>query len=117
MSFLPDWLTGYDAANAQAAREKEAQYARDLEARGRSYVPPANDSWTPSEEAARNSITDAFQDGLNDGRRNTNNFIAGAISQVLKSVPVVVWLCLAVVVFYWMGGFTWLARRTKGKLA
>ena len=74
------------------------------------------DEWQ-ADMAARDSIDQAFYSGLDDGRQNTNKFIWGALGQFLKSVPTVVWIGLAVAAFVWLGGFKWLARITKGKLA
>lgn len=115
MSWLPDWLTGYDAENAARAAEAD----RELRAlnQDRYGVPYVNADDYQGDAAARDSIDQAFVSGLDDGRQNTNNFLWGALGQIFKSVPTVVWIGLAVAVFAWMGGFTWLAKQTKGKFA
>jgi hypothetical protein len=115
MSWLPDWLTGYDAENAARAADADAQL-RELnrERYGVDYV--NRDDWQP-DAAARDSIDAAFVSGLDDGRKNTNSFLWGTLGQFFKTVPTVVWVGLAVAAFAWLGGFTWLARNTKGKLA
>ena len=124
MSWLPDWITGYDAENAARAREADAKL-RALNAERISngfYTPEAvkqlNDGWArdamPASDAdARAAIDAAFVDGLNDGRNNVKGFFNGVVWQFLKSIPFVVWVGAAVALFVWLGGLSLL----KGRLA
>lgn len=45
------------------------------------------------------------------------DFVGNLVAKILKAVPWWIWVGLGVAVFAWAGGFTWLARQTKGKLA
>jgi hypothetical protein len=127
MSWLPDWITGYDAENAARAAAADAELRRINEeriARGeysqaqidairRDYEQQV--SFDPATQQTQ--ITDAFSQGLNEGRSNVNSFLSGALGQFLKSIPTLVWLGLAVWLFVWLGGFAWLTRKGKGYFA
>lgn len=62
-------------------------------------------------------IAESFKQGAADGYAN----ITSAVSDTLKapfqfawdSIPLVVWLALGLVLFWWLGGFMWL----RGRLA
>lgn len=62
-------------------------------------------------------IAESFQDGAKEGYQN----VTGAIKDTLKapfqfawdSIPWIVWLVLALALFWWLGGLVWL----KGRLA
>lgn len=49
-----------------------------------------------------------FQEGLAQGVQNEKNFVNNTFFGVLKSIPVSVWIVLAVVGFVWLGGLVWL---------
>lgn len=123
MSWLPDWITGYDAANADAAAAADATLRglnADRQASGgytaaqwaqvqRDYA--SQESFDPA--AQRDSIDSAFAAGLEDGRQNVKSFFNGAVWQFLKTIPLVVWIGAGIALFVWMGGLSLL----KGRLA
>ena len=129
MSILPNWLTGYDEANAQAAAaadEKLRQMAADDYGPGGKYYSPEN--WVAVQENYKAqgviSATDqqaqidkAFTDKLSEQAGaiiGTPLRVAWAtIWAVVKSIPVWVWIAAAIGVFVWMGGLSLL----KGRLA
>lgn len=124
MSWLPDWLTGYDAANAQRAAAADAELRRLNQQKidAGVYGPAVADQIAAnyaaqdaqggfSLDSQRNSIDQAFADGINDGRANTNSFLWGLVSQILKSVPSVFWVALAVFLFWKFGGFKKLSAK------
>lgn len=123
MSWLPDWLTGYDAANAARAAAADNELRAMNQAKIDSgYYSPAQaalinqdyatqESFDPATQ--RQEIDTAFVQGLADSRDQVKGFFNGAVWQLLKSVPLVVWIGLAVAVFVWMGGLSLL----KGKFA
>lgn len=111
MSWLPDWITGYDSENAQRAADADRELQRlNLERYG---VPYVNQDDYQGPQAARDSIDSAFVSGLEEGRQNVKGFFNGAVWQLLKSIPLVVWIGAAVALFIWMGGLSLL----KGKFA
>lgn len=114
MSWLPDWITGYDAENAARAQEAD----RQLREMGLSNYDAASD-YVP--ENQRGQIQTAFDEEL-DARANSIiggplRGIGDVLGSVLKAVPWWIWIGAALGVFGWLGGFSWLAKITRGKLA
>lgn len=123
---LPDWLTGFDAANADAAAAADAQL-RDLNAKtytgaaaaqvARDYANQDASTGGFGEDVQRGEITQTFQDTLDAEAAaivGTPSQIFGReILALLKAVPLWVWLVLGFVVFLWLGGW----RLLRGILA
>jgi hypothetical protein len=120
MSWLPDWITGYDAANAQAAAEADAQLqamnAQDYAPGGRLYT-PQNAAKVQADyasqapigvDAQRASIDQAFADGFSQGYQNVKNTFSDFASKLFGLIPWQVWLVGLGVLFVWMGGMVWL---------
>ena len=105
MSFLPDWLTGFDREaynRGLEADRKNAEITRDLEAKGliteRDYG-IAQDHYAGSlDYDPDKAINGAFQEGLDTGTSNVRSVLGspfGIVPSLLKIVPWQVWLILA----------------------
>jgi hypothetical protein len=129
MSLLPDWLTGYDSDNADAAAAADAE-SRRINAlnrdRGRlseaAYEQTQRDFQTQEpigQAAQRAAIDKAFTDELADrakGIFKTPLDVAWeTILAILKAVPWFVWLGAAVAIFLWLGWGKWLLRKLSHK--
>jgi len=140
MSLLPDWLTGYDAQNADAAAAADAQLqqmnATDYAPGGNIYdTIAANDgtaaadaaqaaqkknaaSAAPSGQAAqRTQIDQAFTSTLDS---QAQAIVGGplavfwaTVKSILKAIPWWLWLVILLVPFGYLGGFGWLSRNAK----
>jgi len=131
MSWLPDWITGYDSENAKRAedadarlRELNAQYALDYGPTWQAQVARNYETQVPFDQATqRADIQTAFGQGIDEGRKNVTGFISDAfgfvgktLSSVVFGIPFWVWALGAVAVFGWLGGFPWLLKKSKGVL-
>lgn len=118
MSILPDWLTGYDAENAARAAAADAELRRLAEQRGQIVAPDSFDFTSP--DAQRQQIDQTFTDTLDSRAKsligNPLAVVWSTIAAILKAIPLWVWIVAALFAFYWLGGFTWAARKTKGAL-
>ena len=128
MSFLPDWLTGYDSENAARAADADAQLRRLNEERALVYGPDWKatvdrnfETQEPFDEASqRDAINQAFGEGLKEGRGNITGFISDAfgfvgktLASVLLGIPVWVWLLGGLGVWAYLGAPG--LRQLKGK--
>jgi hypothetical protein len=127
MSWLPNWITGYDAANADAAQAADAQlqtlnaqtYANDptlaaivAENRSRELLGTPDGSSTGigayDAKSQTADIQDAFQAQLDAEAKSFLGLPLGGLGSVLsalfKAVPVWLWLALGVGLFLWLGG-------------
>ncbi len=125
MSWLPNWLTGYDEDNAirAAAADSElrrlndeaianGRYTQDqIDAIQRDYQ--TQEVFDPNLQTQ--SIDQAFVSGLDEGRNAVKSFFNGFVWQFLKSIPFVVWIGLAVALFVWLGGLSQLKGRFARK--
>lgn len=119
MSWLPNWLTGYDEENAIRAQQADAQLqAMNQQTYGTPYV--GNDYGTYGPAAQEAQIQEAFDTEL---QSQANSIIGGplrglgtVVASILKAIPLWVWLAGAVVLFAWLGGFSWLAALARGSL-
>ncbi len=129
MSWLPDWLTGYDAENAAAAdnanKQLQAMNAADYGPGGKYYSPEnwaavqtqaeSEMSYNPTDQ--RNEIQKSFSDKLAAQAAAIFGVPAGALGSVLwailKAIPWWIWLVAAGALFVWLGGLV----RLKGVLA
>ncbi len=129
MSWLPDWLTGYDAANAARAAQADAELRRLNQAKIDSgYYTPEQVAATRrnyeadaylDDTAARNAIDESFDQGWQEGRQNVSNTIKGALNRivadplraVIGGLPWWLWLAAGLAVFGYFGGFAWLKRK------
>lgn len=111
MSWLPDWITGFDRANYEAGVEadrRNADITEDLRRRGLITEGEAQASRVnyaeidPDEE-----IDQAFLDGLDEGASNIRNFAGDTINTVvgtpLKLIPWQVWLAAALYAAWYFG--------------
>lgn len=66
-------------------------------------------------------VNEEFGKGLDEGISNVRgtigSIIDAAVFTPLRLIPWQVWLGLLIVLFIYMGGWTWLQRLTKGRLA
>ena len=147
MSWLPDWATGYDAANAEKAAAADAQLrqmnAVDYSPGGSIYNDAAGQygstyadslagtvaadyraqdiSAPMGQDAQRGQIQDAFDTTLQkkaDGIFGT--FFGGlfdVIKTILKAIPFWVWIVAAVALFLYFGGAGWLRGKAKKHFA
>lgn len=124
MSWLPDWITGYDSANGAAAAAADTQ----LQAMNAVDYAPGGKFYTPENAAAvqaqrnlelsstggygvqtqQDAIQQTFDTTLQD---QANKIIGGpfsAIGDVLKSIlkalPWWLWFVVAAGAFVWLGG-------------
>jgi len=129
MSWLPDWLTGYNAENADAAQAADAQLqamnAADYGPGGKYYSPEnwatvqsnaaKEISYNPTDQ--RGAIQQTFSDKLAAQAAAIFGVPAGALGSViwaiLKAIPWWIWLGMAFALFVWLGGLV----RLKGVLA
>jgi hypothetical protein len=131
------WLANiFGAGDAQQRGEAlDAQLAElnrhDYEPGGRLYEKikdergeeAALDAWNGVEDRLEQQAADTadfdasidreFVAGLGEGRDNVKSFFNNALFQFLKSIPLVVWIGLAVFVFVWLGGL----KLLKGSLS
>ena len=131
MSLLPDWITGYDSTNADAAAAADAQLqtlnAADYAPGGKFYTPAAaaavasdySTQPTFGVAAQRSQIDAAFTDKLQseaNGLLGTPLGILWAeIKALVFALPWWVWAGAIVAVFLWLGGLGWV--RKKGRLS
>ena len=124
MSWLPDWITGYDRTAYEEGLQADAKnraLTEDLRNRGliteQDYRAAqqhydASAAYNPDAE-----ITDAFDEGLNDGAANIRNTIGGAINlgigTPLKLIPWQVWVALAIYVAWRLGAFNGILAKGK----
>ena len=122
MSWLPDWLTGFDRENyergleaerksqelnkgllerglidEQTFRESEANFARD-------------DNFDPDAE-----INAGFVEGLNEGVNNVRGTIGSVVSFPFRLIPWQLWAIGAIALLVYMGGWARLAGMLKAK--
>ena len=116
MSLLPDWLTGFDPQNAEAAAAADKRL-QELNAQtyGPFYTP--KDTQAYGTGPGRDAVDQAFSDELDaraEGIFGTPLRVLGKVlSSTLFAIPMWVWLVAAGVAFWYLGGFTWL----RGSLA
>jgi len=122
MSWLPDWLTGYDAENAARARKADDEIRRlnAIKIDDGTYTKAqadkinadfSTDATFTTDESARDSIDQQFAEGLGDGVDNIKRAVNGTFTGILGSIPWSVWLIVAVLIFVWMGGLSQLKGR------
>ena len=137
MSFLPDWLTGYDSTNAEAAAAADAQLqdmnAVDYGIGGKFYSvgnAAAVDAQRASELASTGgygvgnqtaAIDQVFTDTL-DAEANSIvvtplGIFWAEVKALLKAVPWWVWVLGLVAVFFWLGGAAFVRRYVSKKAA
>ena len=125
MSLLPNWLTGYDPANAAAAQAADAQ----LQAMNKVDAAKYGDAWAaqvaqdygtqvsfdPAVQTAQ--VDQAFTDSLASSANNLIGTPLGIfwaeIKALLKAVPWWVWIGLLVIPFFWLGGPAYLKAAIK----
>lgn len=128
MPFLPNWLTGYDPANADAVNAKQAQLAaREAAARAngnvmladyynRGFGPGAGADYLADEAEIDQTFADSVKENaenMSKGVRDTLNFSLG---KILGAVPWWVYLAGAFALFIYLGGGAVLRSRVA-KLA
>lgn len=114
MSILPDWLTGYDAENAERAAAADAELQRlnalryTSEADKRAVADDYARQGAIGTTAQRNEIDDAFTDKLDSQAQSIIGGPLGAlwatVSAVLKAIPLWLWIVAAVAAFLFFGG-------------
>ena len=132
MSWIPDWITGYDAENAARARAADDEIRRMNAAKIASGEYTAaqaaaiqkdfsTDASFATDEAARQTIDQQFAEGAADGLKNVKSAVNSTALGFLGAIPAAVWIILAVALFVWLGGIPalrgGLTRRLSAKLA
>lgn len=147
MSWLPDWITGYDAANADAAAAADAQLrqmnATDYSAGGSIYDQvaatqgnaaadalsgkvaadyAAQDVSAPmGQDAQRTQIQTAFDTTAQTKANGIfGTFFGGifdVVKTILKAIPLWVWIVAGIALFLWLGGGGWLRRKGQAHFA
>lgn len=124
MSWLPDWLTGYDAQNAAAADAADRRRA-ELDAQRyesgwislEEYQRRGQGGYGVSIADQRGDIQDTFNTAVAENAAALPGKISGSLSGltwgILGSIPPVLWIAGAVALFFWMGGATLLKGRLK----
>jgi hypothetical protein len=124
MNLLPDWLTGFDRENYERGREADRLnrgITEDLKARGLINSPDFNTAIRNYDEADNfdpdDAITDAFNEGLDDGATNIRNAVGSTINGIvftpLKIIPWQVWLALAGYAAFRLGLFNGILAKAK----
>jgi hypothetical protein len=128
MSLLPDWLTGYDSENAQRAadadaalrqlnKQQAAVYGPDWEAQvNRDYATQQSFDLQTQREQVDTAFTDELDARAKSIIGGPLGVVWSTLKAILKAIPWWVWLAAGVAVFFWLGGFPWLARKSKGVL-
>ena len=127
MSWLPDWITGFDADNAARAAAADAELRRLNQAKRDAGIYD-DAQWAAITEdyagqlpfdpnAQRQDIQVTFTTAATDNakriRDGFKNLVNGAVWEALKTIPVSVWIIAAIALFFWLGG----AKLLKGSLA
>lgn len=115
MSFLPDWLTGFDSENATRAAEADSKLqALNAETYGPFYTPKDTQSY--GVENQRAEIDDTFFEEATRFPRWSVAAVSRYLKEILKLAPWWLWVGAGVALFAWLGGFTWLrGALNKGK--
>lgn len=130
MSILPDWLTGYDAENAQRAAAADAKLSElnkaDYQTPGGKYYSAANAAAVTKDyatqatfgaDAQRTEIDQAFTDTLDSQAKSIIGGPLGiawaTIKSILGAIPWWIWAAAGLALFVWLGGITLL----RGSLA
>lgn len=124
MSFLPDWVTGFDRENSEAGLEadrRNAELTEDLRRRqlisdqeARESQQRINDSLSYDPDDA---IGEAFGEGFDDGADNirgaVGSTINAAVGTPLKLIPWQLWIALALYGAWKLGLFKTLLSKVK----
>jgi hypothetical protein len=111
MSFLPDWITGFDSANAEAAAEADAKLqTMNAQTYGPFYQPQDSQPYGSAQQQAE--IDNVFFEEATRFPRWSAAAVTRYLGEIFKLVPWWVWAGAAVAAFYWLGGFALL----KGSL-
>lgn len=120
MSWLPNWLTGFDTANAEAGAAADATLQamaiKDYGPGGKNYS-PANWAAVQADyhsqaafgvDAQQQQVQDAFDQTLQDEFNSVTSVPAGltwsVVKAFLKSIPAFVWVVVAIAAFWYLGG-------------
>ena len=124
MPWLPDWITGYDAANAaaaDAADRKRQELDTQAWQRGNldlaEYQRRNTAGYGVDADQQRADIDTTFAESVKENASTIsagiNSTLSFTLGKILGAVPLIVWLGAAVALFLWMGGGALL----KGRLA
>ncbi len=127
MSWLPDWLTGFDRENYEAGLEadrRNAELNRQLHDRGK--ITDDNYAAVQLHDAADEidadaEINDAFDDELDRRTGAVSGFVGGGINAFLKSVfgviPWQVWILGLLAAGWYLGLFNGVLKGSLKKFA
>lgn len=114
MSWLPDWLTGYDAANAAAVNERQAELARrEAEARANGnamladyYAGGLGQGASASDDRAAidTEFGQAVKDNASAISQGINDTLTYSLGKILGAVPWWLWLAAGFGLFLYLGG-------------
>jgi len=120
MSLLPDWLTGFDAENAESAAAADAKLRAMNQARiDEGFYTPVQAAQIKKNyetqfafgvDAQRADIDKTFTDAVKDNTRGFNKGIWDIIKTLLSAVPLSVWIIAGLVVFFMFGGLAQLKK-------
>lgn len=122
MPFLPDWLTGYDAANADAAAKADAvRQGLDRQAVITGKITQAEadrraaQGYGVDKASQRQEIDDTFAASVKD---NATALSAGihdgllfTVWRILSAVPLIIWIIAVAGGFIYFGGPLWLKKK------
>ena len=132
MSWLPDWLTGYDSENAARAAEADAKLRalneRQATAYGEQWKAQVDRNYATQEaigeDAQRRQIDEAFDEGWAEGRDNVSRGIKGTLNllveplrAVLAGIPWWLWLLALGFLAFKLGLLNGIFRKVKAATA
>lgn len=127
MSWLPDWLTGYDSANAKKAAEADAtlRAIHQSEIASGKYSPAqieainadyqAQGSFDPL--AQRDDIQATFNTAVGDQVKKLGDAANAGFFGFLKAIPISIWIIGGIALFFWAGGPALLKGRIAKRFA
>lgn len=120
MSWLPDWVTGFDREAYEAGLEadkRNAEITEGLRERGRMSEEDYQVASEHYADAAAydpdKAINEATAEGFQDGIRNVRGTLGDILSVPFKLIPPIGWVIIAGVAFWYMGGALFLKGSLK----
>jgi hypothetical protein len=114
MSFLPDWITGFDSANADAAAEADAKLQTiNAQTYGPFYQPQDSQPYGSAQQQAE--IDNVFFEEATRFPRWSASAVTRYLGEIFKLIPWWVWAGACLVFFFYLGGAV-LIRKQLSKL-
>ena len=124
MSWLPDWLTGFDRANYNAglaADEKNRQLTEDLHNKGviddKDYKAAIDSYDAAAAYSPDAAISEDFNKGLDEGAANIRGAVGGTVNSListpLKLIPWQLWVLGGLYAAFRLGAFRSLLSKSR----